>query len=78
LGTESEAIRDSGTHSDAASEPVTTVPSDPAIIALSAALEAAAKAGQFEVVRSLAEQLVILRTGGDSRKPRTLPDEQRK
>jgi len=60
LGTKSEAIRDSGTYSDAASEPVAAVPSDPVITAISAALEAAAKAGQLEVVQALAAQLVKL------------------
>jgi len=63
LGTESEAIRDSGTHSDAGSGQATAVPSDPVITAISAALEAAAKAGQFDVVQSLAAQLVMLRAG---------------
>jgi hypothetical protein len=58
LGTESEAIRDSGTHSDDAA----TVPSDPVVAAISAALEAAVKAGQFDVVKALAAQLVMLRT----------------
>jgi len=63
LGTESEAIRDSGTHSNPASGPAAVVPSDPLITAISAALEAAAKAGQFDVVQSLAAQLVMLRIG---------------
>jgi len=39
------------------------VPSDPVITALSAALEAAAEARQFDVVQLLAAQLVALRTG---------------
>jgi len=38
------------------------VPSDPVITAISAALEAAAKAGRFDVVQSLAEQIVVLCT----------------
>jgi hypothetical protein len=50
LGTQSEAIRDSGTHS----KPHPVPASDPVITALSAALEAATKAGNFEVVQSLA------------------------